>query len=118
MVVRNDVRFGDRPKIECQHDAAQRQGCEYQSGRRDPGGQAKPSSKWVRQQPTEVGQHELSSEYETSEQREKRELDEELDRQLRQTFPASDPPKNHATSQTNCTESAGATRGKGDGKSS
>jgi hypothetical protein len=30
---------------------------------------------------------------ETREQREKRELDEELDRQLEQTFPASDPPK-------------------------
>ena len=30
---------------------------------------------------------------ETPEQREKRELDEELDRQLQQTFPASDPPK-------------------------
>ncbi|WP_440639454.1 hypothetical protein ACSHT2_34090 [Bradyrhizobium sp. PUT101] len=30
---------------------------------------------------------------ETSEQREKRELDEELDRQLQQTFPASDPLK-------------------------
>ncbi|MET4023942.1 hypothetical protein [Bradyrhizobium sp. S3.2.12] len=31
--------------------------------------------------------------YETSEQREKRELDEELDRQLQQTFPATDPLK-------------------------
>jgi hypothetical protein len=30
---------------------------------------------------------------ETNEEREKRELDEELDRQLEQTFPASDPPK-------------------------
>ena len=30
---------------------------------------------------------------ETREQREKRELDEEFDRQLEQTFPASDPPK-------------------------
>ena len=30
---------------------------------------------------------------ETREQREKREVDEELDRQLEQTFPASDPPK-------------------------
>jgi hypothetical protein len=30
---------------------------------------------------------------ETREQREKRQLDEELDRQLEQTFPASDPPK-------------------------
>jgi len=30
---------------------------------------------------------------ETREEREKRELDEELDRQLEQTFPASDPPK-------------------------
>ena len=35
----------------------------------------------------------MPKKYETSEQREKRELDEELDRQLRQTFPASDPPK-------------------------
>jgi hypothetical protein len=30
---------------------------------------------------------------ETAEEREKRELDAELDRQLEQTFPASDPPK-------------------------
>lgn len=30
---------------------------------------------------------------ETREQREKREIDDELDRQLEQTFPASDPPK-------------------------
>jgi hypothetical protein len=30
---------------------------------------------------------------ETREEQEKRELDEELDRQLEQTFPASDPPK-------------------------
>ncbi|GGE53766.1 hypothetical protein GCM10007276_33540 [Agaricicola taiwanensis] len=30
---------------------------------------------------------------ETREEREKRELDEELDRQLEQSFPASDPPK-------------------------
>ena len=30
---------------------------------------------------------------ETPEEREKRELDQELDRQLEQTFPASDPPK-------------------------
>jgi hypothetical protein len=30
---------------------------------------------------------------ETREERDKRELDEELDRQLEQTFPASDPPK-------------------------
>lgn len=29
----------------------------------------------------------------TREEREKRELDKELDRQLEQTFPASDPPK-------------------------
>ncbi|MDX3968335.1 MAG: hypothetical protein QHD01_17285 [Bradyrhizobium sp.] len=116
--MRNDVRFGDRPKIECQHDAAQRQGCEYQSGRRDPGGQAKPSSKWVRQQPTEVGQRELSSEYETSEQREKRELDEELDRQLRQTFPASDPPKITRPAKRIVRNPLCATRGKGDGKSS
>jgi hypothetical protein len=30
---------------------------------------------------------------ETRKEREKRELDDELDRQLEQTFPASDPPK-------------------------
>jgi hypothetical protein len=30
---------------------------------------------------------------ESSEQRERRELDEKLDRQLEQSFPASDPPK-------------------------
>jgi hypothetical protein len=35
----------------------------------------------------------MSKEIETQEQREKRELDEELNRQLEQTFPASDPPK-------------------------
>lgn len=35
----------------------------------------------------------MPKQYETSKQREKRELDEELDRQLLQTFPASDPPK-------------------------
>lgn len=35
----------------------------------------------------------MPRESETREQREKRELDEELDRQLEQTFPASDPPK-------------------------
>jgi hypothetical protein len=35
----------------------------------------------------------MPKEKETREQREKRELDEELDRQLEQTFPASDPPK-------------------------
>jgi hypothetical protein len=35
----------------------------------------------------------MPKEHETSEQREKRELDEELDRQLRLTFPASDPQK-------------------------
>ena len=35
----------------------------------------------------------MPREIETREQREKRELDEELDRQLKQTFPASDPPK-------------------------
>ncbi|MBS3652502.1 hypothetical protein KEU06_28370 [Pseudaminobacter sp. 19-2017] len=39
---------------------------------------------------------------ETREEREKRELDDELDRQLRETFPASDPPK--------ITRSAPATR--------
>jgi hypothetical protein len=35
----------------------------------------------------------MPKENETREQREKRLLDEELDRQLEQTFPASDPPK-------------------------
>lgn len=35
----------------------------------------------------------MSNTEETREQREKRKLDEELDRQLEQTFPASDPPK-------------------------
>jgi hypothetical protein len=35
----------------------------------------------------------MQKETETREQREKRKLDEELDRQLEQTFPASDPPK-------------------------
>jgi hypothetical protein len=35
----------------------------------------------------------MSKQKETPEQRVKRELDEELDRQLEQTFPASDPPK-------------------------
>jgi hypothetical protein len=35
----------------------------------------------------------MSKKNETPEQREKRKLDEELDRQLEQTFPASDPPK-------------------------
>jgi hypothetical protein len=35
----------------------------------------------------------MSKDRETPEQRRKRELDEELDRQLEQTFPASDPPK-------------------------
>lgn len=35
----------------------------------------------------------MAKEKETPEQREKRKLDEELDRQLEQTFPASDAPK-------------------------
>jgi hypothetical protein len=35
----------------------------------------------------------MTKQTETREQREKRELDEELHRQLEQTFPASDPPK-------------------------
>ena len=35
----------------------------------------------------------MPKEIETQEEREKRELDEELNRQLEQTFPASDPPK-------------------------
>jgi hypothetical protein len=35
----------------------------------------------------------MTKDTETRAQREKRELDEELDRQLEQTFPASDPPK-------------------------
>jgi hypothetical protein len=35
----------------------------------------------------------MPKENETREQRRRRKLDEELDRQLEQTFPASDPPK-------------------------
>jgi hypothetical protein len=35
----------------------------------------------------------MPKENETREQREKRELDDELNRQLKETFPASDPPK-------------------------
>jgi hypothetical protein len=35
----------------------------------------------------------MSKERETPEQSQRRKLDEELDRQLEQTFPASDPPK-------------------------
>lgn len=35
----------------------------------------------------------MAHEKETPEERQKRKLDEELDRQLEQTFPASDPPK-------------------------
>jgi hypothetical protein len=35
----------------------------------------------------------MSKEKDSHEEREKQELDEELDRQLEQTFPASDPPK-------------------------
>jgi len=35
----------------------------------------------------------MSKQYETPAERQKRELDEELERQLQQTFPASDPPK-------------------------
>lgn len=35
----------------------------------------------------------MPKEKNTREEREKQELDEELDRQLEQTFPASDPPK-------------------------
>ena len=35
----------------------------------------------------------MPKEKETRQQRNKRKLDEELDRQLEQTFPASDPPK-------------------------
>lgn len=35
----------------------------------------------------------MPTEKETDEQRRKRQLDEELNRQLEQTFPASDPPK-------------------------
>jgi hypothetical protein len=35
----------------------------------------------------------MPKEKETTEEREKRELDEDLDRQLEQSFPASDPPK-------------------------
>jgi hypothetical protein len=39
------------------------------------------------------GARAMPKEKETREQREKRELDDELDRQLQETFPASDPPK-------------------------
>jgi len=39
------------------------------------------------------GDRAMPKERETREQREKRELDEQLDRELEQTFPASDPPK-------------------------
>ncbi len=35
----------------------------------------------------------MAKKKESGEEREKRKLDEELDRQLEQTFPASDPPK-------------------------
>lgn len=35
----------------------------------------------------------MSKQHETPAERQKRELDEELERQLQQTFPASDPPK-------------------------
>ena len=42
----------------------------------------------------------MSKQKETLEQRVKRELDEELDRQLEQTFPASDPPKITRVPQT------------------
>jgi hypothetical protein len=35
----------------------------------------------------------MPKEGETRKEREKREIDDELDRQLEQTFPASDPPK-------------------------
>jgi hypothetical protein len=35
----------------------------------------------------------MPNEKETREQREKREVDDELNRQLEETFPASDPPK-------------------------
>jgi hypothetical protein len=35
----------------------------------------------------------MQKENETREQREKREVDDELNRQLEETFPASDPPK-------------------------
>lgn len=44
----------------------------------------------------------MPKEYETSEQREKRELDEELDRQLRESGQRS--PKDHAACQTSCTK--------------
>ena len=40
-----------------------------------------------------IGGRAMPNGNETLEEREKRELDAELDRQLEQTFPASDPPK-------------------------
>jgi hypothetical protein len=43
--------------------------------------------------PRKNGDCAVPKEIETQEQRDKRELDEELNRQLEQTFPASDPPK-------------------------
>jgi len=42
---------------------------------------------------TQHGAREMSKPGETRKQRERRELDDELSRQLEQTFPASDPPK-------------------------
>jgi hypothetical protein len=44
-------------------------------------------------QRVEQGDFAMQKDKETRKQREKRRLDEELDRQLEQTFPASDPPK-------------------------
>ena len=44
-------------------------------------------------QEAQHGGHSMSKQAEMREQREKRELDDELNRQLEETFPASDPPK-------------------------
>jgi hypothetical protein len=50
----------------------------------------------------------MPKEKNTREEREKQELDEELDRQLEQTFPASDPPKVTRTPPTQITPKPGA----------
>lgn len=55
----------------------------------------------------------MPKEYETSEQREKRELDEELDRQLRDTFPASAPPKITRPAKRTARKSAVGDTGRG-----
>jgi hypothetical protein len=57
----------------------------------------------------------MSKQKETPEQRVKRELDEELDRQLEQTFPASDPPKITRSVPPMPTEPKSDTDGEGQG---